>query len=58
MSQKKPPEPDSRVVAVLDSKTMRKVEKLAARYGIAPEDVLRELIRMELSEPPEGTTVH
>ena len=52
-----PPE-ESPVIAVIDAKTMRKIEKLAARYGIDPEDVLRELIKLDFETPPEGATLH
>ena len=58
MAENAPFDDGPRVVAVIDKKTMKKIEKLAARYGIEPEEVLQELIRMQASEVPEGTTLH
>lgn len=58
MADNTPADDGPRVVAVLDKKTMKKIQKLAARYGVEPEEVLLELIRMEETGRPEGTTLH
>lgn len=58
MSEKSAPPNDNPVLAVIDEKTMAEVERLAARYGVDPEEVLAELIRLDLSVRPEGTTLH
>ena len=52
------PTDQSPVIAVIDAKTMRKIEKLAARYGVDPEEVLRELIKLDFETRPEGETLH
>lgn len=58
MSQKAPPDGDTHLVAIIDKKTMKTIEKLAAQYGIRPEEVVMELLRLEASERPEGVTLH
>jgi len=57
MSQKTP-NGDTHLVAIIDKQTMKKIEKLAAQYGIRPEEVVVELLRLETSERPEGMTLH
>lgn len=52
-SSKSPP-----MLAIVDEKTMAEVERLAARYGVEPEEVLAELIMMDSEGPPDGTTLH
>lgn len=46
------------VLALVDEATMAEVERLAARYGVDPDEVLAELIRMDLETRPEGATLH
>lgn len=58
MSQKTPPDRDTHLVAIIDKKTMKSIEKLAAQYGIRPEEVVVELLRLEASEKPQGVTLH
>jgi hypothetical protein len=58
MSEKTPPDGETHLVAIMDKKTMSKIEKLAARYGIRPEEVVVELLRLEAIERPEGVTLH
>lgn len=58
MSQKTPPDGDTHLVAIIDKKTMKSIEKLAAQYGIRPEEVVVELLRLEASEKPQGVTLH
>ena len=53
-----PPNNEGPVLAVIDQKTMDEVRKLAARYGVDPEHVIAELIRMDLTTRPEGATLH
>jgi hypothetical protein len=46
------------VLAVIDEKTMDEVRKLAARYGVDPDEVLAELIRLDMTVRPEGVSLH
>ena len=59
MSEKSPPPTNySPVLAVIDEKTMDEVRKLAARYGVDPDEVLAELIRLDMTVRPAGVTLH
>ncbi|RYI13996.1 MAG: hypothetical protein EON48_12155 [Acetobacteraceae bacterium] len=59
MSKKSLPDADDpRVVLILDQRLLKKINQLAADYGIDPEEVIRELIKMETLERPKGTTLH
>lgn len=58
MAQRSVPEADNPVIAVIDRDTMAEVERLAEKYGVDPEEVLAELIRMDLETRPEGATLH
>lgn len=58
MPKKSSPHANPRMVVILDKKLMKKIKKLAAEYGIEPDEVLRELVRLEMSERPEGVTLH
>jgi predicted transcriptional regulator len=56
--KKSPPDSALHLTVVIDYRTPMKINELAERYGIEPEEVLRELVEMETSERPEGATVH
>lgn len=58
MSEKSRSGTDNAVVALLDERTLAEVERLAARYGVDPREIVMELIRMDLETRPEGMTVH
>jgi hypothetical protein len=59
MSEKSaPPIKATPMLALVDRQTMAEVEQLAARYGVEPEEVLIELIKMDLEERPESATLH
>lgn len=58
MSEKTPPDGHPHLIAIIDQKTMKKIEKLAEQFGVEPRDVVAELIRLEASEKPEGVTLH
>jgi hypothetical protein len=57
MSEKSP-DADTNVVVVIGKKSMKKIEQFAARHGLDPEEVIRELVRIETSERKEGETLH
>lgn len=58
MSQKTPPNGATHLVAIIDRKTLKNIEKLAAEFGVEPGDVIVELLRIQASERPDGVTLH